>query len=54
MTSQKWSKPPILIATLKLQNLLHRMKRVELQAKIDRVSGLLALHTKRAKRESNG
>lgn len=53
MTQKKWNKPPILKVSLRLQNVLYRLQRIELKQRADRATGLLQMHLKRAKK-TNG
>jgi hypothetical protein len=52
MKNTKWNKPPIIEASLRLQNVLNRLKRVELKQKVDRASGLLKTHVERVKKNN--
>lgn len=53
MKRGKWNKPPIIEVSLRLQNMLYRLKRIELKQQVDRAAGLLKTHVKRAKK-TNG
>lgn len=54
MTNAKWSKPPILKAAAKLQQIDKKLKYHAIKSKLERAEKLLALRLRQAKRHTDG
>lgn len=50
MTNKRWQVPPVMEASLRLQNVIQRLKRLELKRQADRASGLLKTHLQNVKK----